>query len=122
MFCMLELVVETINTHVETGSTPLLGSSVPIVEQHTHGLLSDNNDKQYLNIGAAAGMSVVVTKCKNDGKKHRETHHLCLTYRFFQNMSVVYSFRDVIGAPKSALRAFFSGNGEVFFLELYVKH
>ena len=84
MFCtMLDLVVETIITQVETGSTPLLGSPVPIVEQRTHVLLSDNNDKQYLNIDAAAGISVVVTKCKNDGKKHRETHHSCLTYRFF---------------------------------------
>ena len=84
-------------------------------EQSTYSLFSDNIDKEYLNIVAAAGMSVVVTKCKNDGKKHRETHHSCLTYRFLQNISVVYSFRDVIGAPKSALRAFFSGNGEVFF-------
>ena len=104
MFYMLDLVVETINTQVDTGSTPMLGSSVPIVEQRTHRLLSDNNDKQYLNIGAAAGMtSVVVTKCKNDGKKHRETHNSCLSYRFFfQNMLVVYSFWVVIGAPKSA--------------------
>ena len=84
MFCtMLDLVVETINTQVETGSTPLLGSSVPIVEQRTHISLPDNNDKQYLNINTAAGMSVVVAKCKNDGKKHRETHHSCLTNRFF---------------------------------------
>ena len=88
LFYMLDLVVETINTQVETGSTPLLGSSVPIVEQRTHISLSDNNDKQYLNIDAAAGMSVVVARCKNNGKKHRETQHSCLTYRFFSPSTV----------------------------------